>query len=108
MNRAEKPRRKEKVRHCRCCGEAMSPVRLWICETCQSLGKTVVHPRQIDSRELETVARARQKSGLSPLDGMTLDEIAALAWTYRNEGYGSYGKLRGYVSMTGKLPDRRN
>ena len=44
---------------------------------------------------------------MNPLEGMSMDEIAALAWTYRREGCGSYGKLRGYVRMTGRLPDRR-
>ena len=108
MSRTKKERRKKQVRHCRCCGEEMSPVCLWICESCQAIGRTVAHPRQINTQELETVARTRQDFGLNPLAGMTLDEIAALAWTYRREGYGSYGKLRGYVAMTGKLPDRRN
>lgn len=108
MNRPEKIRRKRKVRHCRCCGGEMSPFRLWICENCQAIGRTVIPPQQINTQELETVARTRQGFGLNPLEGMTMDEIAALAWTYRREGYGSYGKFQGYVSATGKLPDRRN
>lgn len=107
MNRSEKSRCKEQVRHCRCCGETMSPVRLWICENCQALGKTVVPLRKINAQELEAVARARQEAGGNPLEDMSLAEIAALAWTYRREGYGSYGKLRGYVFMTGRLPERR-
>lgn len=107
MNKSEKSRREEKARHCRCCGEAMSPVRLWICENCQALGRTVVPPHKINAEELETVARARQACGMNPLEGMSMEEIAALAWTYRREGCGSYGKLRGYVRMTGRLPDRR-
>ena len=53
------------------------------------------------------MARERQAFGANPLEGMSLAEIAALAWTYRRDGYGSYGKLRGYVYMTGRLPERR-
>ena len=53
------------------------------------------------------MARERQTLGENPLAGMSMEEISALAWTYRRDGYGSYGKLRGYVHATGRLPDRR-
>ena len=62
---------------------------------------------EIDPKELERVALERQAFGLPPLEGFTMDEIAALAWTYRREGYGSYGKLRAYVHTTGKMPVRK-
>lgn len=84
----------------------MPPVRLWICESCQEQGMTV-DPGRPDVRELERVARAREAVGKRPLEGMSIGEISALAWTYRKEGYGSYGKLRGYVDATGRMPERR-
>ena len=84
----------------------MPPVRLWICESCQAQGMTVEQGRT-DVRELERVARAREAVGKRPLEGMSIGEISALAWTYRKEGYGSYGKLRGYVEATGRMPERR-
>ena len=84
----------------------MPPVRLWICESCQAQGMTVEQGRP-DVRELERVARAREAVGKRPLEGMSIGEISALAWTYRKEGYGSYGKLRGYVDATGRMPERR-
>lgn len=84
----------------------MPPVRLWICESCQAQGMTVEQGRT-DVRELERVARAREAVGKRPLEGMSIGEISALAWTYRKEGYGSYGKLRGYVDATGRMPERR-
>ena len=93
-------------RFCRCCGEPMPPVRLWICESCQAQGMTV-DPGRPDVRELERVARVREAVGKRPLEGMSIGEISALAWTYRKEGYGSYGKLRGYVDATGRMPERR-
>lgn len=99
--------RKKKVRTCRCCGKKMNPMRLWICEECQEEGRTIQTYGKINTAELEAVARERQAFGANPLEGMSLAEIAALAWTYRRDGYGSYGKLRGYVYMTGRLPERR-
>ena len=66
-----------------------------------------VDPGRTDVRELERVARAREAIGRRPLEGMSIGEISALAWTYRKEGYGSYGKLRGYVDATGRMPERR-
>ena len=84
----------------------MPAERLWICESCQEQGMTV-DPGRPDVRELERVARAREAVGKRPLEGMSIGEISALAWTYRKEGYGSYGKLRGYVDATGRMPERR-
>ena len=66
-----------------------------------------VEQGRTDVRELERVARAREVVGKRPLEGMSIGEISALAWTYRKEGYGSYGKLRGYVDATGRMPERR-
>lgn len=97
---------KRKERFCRCCGGRMPAERLWICESCQAQGMTVEQGRP-DVRELERVARAREAVGKRPLEGMSIGEISALAWTYRKEGYGSYGKLRGYVDATGRMPERR-
>lgn len=99
--------RRPKVRICKCCGKKMNPMRLWICEECQAEGRTIHANGKINTTELEAVARERQASGQNPLEGMQLEEVAALAWTYRREGYGSYGKLRGYVHATGRLPERR-
>lgn len=97
----------KKIRTCKCCGARMGPNRLWLCESCREAGMTVKPPERINTQELDAVARARQEAGENPLEDMSLAEIAALAWDYRKEGYGSYGKLRGYVRMTGRLPERR-
>ena len=86
----------------------MRPYDLWVCEDCRAAGRAseldVIG--QINGEELEQVARERQAAGMSPLAGMSVEEIQALAWLYRREGYGSYGKLRGYVDATGRLPKR--
>lgn len=100
-------RKRKSVRRCRCCGAALQPTRLWLCEECQAAGRTVPKKERVDTEELEAVARERQASGQNPLEGMSLDEVSALAWEYRSEGYGSYGKLRGYVYATGRMPERR-
>ena len=89
--------RRPKVRICKCCGKRMNPRRLWICEECQAEGRTIPANGKNNTAELEAVARERQASGQNPLEGMQLEEVAALAWTYR----------RGYVHATGRLPDRR-
>ena len=99
--------RRPKVRRCKCCGKKMNPMRLWICEECQAEGRTIPANGKINTAELEAVARERQTLGENPLAGMSMEEISALAWTYRRDGYGSYGKLRGYVHATGRLPERR-
>lgn len=99
--------KKKQKRSCKCCGAELQPTRLWICEECQAAGRTVKRQPATNTQELEGVARARQLAGMDPIAGMRMDEIAALAWTYRREGYGSYGKLRGYVHATGRLPERR-
>lgn len=101
-------KKRGKERHCRCCGETLPVTRLRICEACQLAGHTIPpNAAGIDTKELESVALERQAFGMPPLEGFTLDEIAALAWTYRREGYGSYGKLRAYVRATGRMPERK-
>lgn len=91
-------------RRCRACGEKLPPTCLRLCEPCQLLGRG----RELCSRDAATetvlyVAKAREAAGLHPLYSMSLSEIAALARCY-HPPYNTYGKLRGYVTATGKLP----
>ena len=95
-----------KARRCRGCGCILSPVKLWLCDDCTAAGVGArMSPYESADREaLLQVAKAREERGLPPLEGMTMDEKSALAWLFRKSGYGSYGKLTGYVRATGKLP----
>lgn len=99
---------RKRVRQCRCCGERLEATRLWVCEACTAAGLGARLPtwEPVDRRELLEVARERERLGLPPLEGMSMEEISALAWLFHKAGYGSYGKLRGYVESTGKLPPR--
>lgn len=96
----------KRARLCKCCGEKLEPTQLWVCAACTAAGLGAKLPvwEPVDRRELLEVARSREARGLPPLEGMSMDEISALAWLFFPVGYGSYGKLRGYVDMTGKLP----
>lgn len=96
---------RRKGRLCRCCGKNMSPTCLWVCHDCQEKGRgKQIAPPTLNGAELRQVAEARADAMINPLEGMSIDEISCLAWEYRALGYGSYGKLRGYVEVTGKLP----
>lgn len=100
--------RPRKPRPCRCCGGKLPPDRLRVCESCQAAGLAYHMDRYepVDREELYAVAVVREARGLPPLEGMSMEEISALAWLFRKSGYGTYGKLRGYVESTGKLPPR--
>lgn len=104
-NAAKARRRKSRV--CKCCGKRMPPYDLWVCEDCRLAGRAAELGEigRIQVKELMEVASARQGL-MNPLEGFTVDEIQALSWEFRKEGYGSYGKLRGYVDATGRLPER--
>lgn len=104
-NDAKARRRKNRV--CKCCGKRMPPYDLWVCEDCRLAGRAAELEviGRIQVKELMEVARARQGL-MNPLEGFSVDEIQALSWEFRKEGYGSYGKLRGYVDATGRLPKR--
>ena len=92
-------------RRCRCCGSVLPIQCLWICEPCQSIGRGRQYKGELtDSEELLRIAQERVKCKVDPLEGMNMEEIAALSWMFRHSGYGSYGKLREYVRQTGKLP----
>lgn len=99
--------RRRKHRNCMCCGKKMPPYDLWACEDCSVAGRAAEIDviERIHVQELLEVARAREGL-MDPLAGMRIEEIQALSWEFRKEGYGSYGKLRGYVDATGRLPGR--
>lgn len=98
-------RSERKGRKCHCCGSALKPSCLWLCEECQALGRgRTLQKGSFDARELLQIAREREKQGIAPLKDMDMAEKSALAWLFRNSGYGSYGKLRAFVDEMGKLP----
>lgn len=99
--------RKGKPRLCRGCGCTLLPEKLWLCDECSAAGVgTRLNPHRLSDREeLLGVARAREAAGLDPLEGMSLEDKTALAWCFRRTGYGSYGKMTGYVRANGgRLP----
>ncbi len=51
------------------------------------------------------VVRYREQFSTKPLEGLGLEEVAALARMFKPP-YSTYGRLRGYVQETGKLPPR--
>lgn len=95
--------RRRKVRRCRSCGAILNGTRLLICESCQAAGMGREIRAEIDAEELLEVAIQREKMELAILEEMGLGEIAALARMYRSP-YCTYGKFRGYVESTGRLP----
>lgn len=95
--------RKRKTRKCKICGADMGAYRLRICESCQAAGMGREIRTSINTEELMNVANTRAASGTHILDEMTLDEIAALARLWRAP-FCTYGRFRGYVDETGKLP----
>ena len=76
---------------------------MWLCGNCQAAGfGRNLKSGAMDGQELLAVARVREGK-TPPLYGMGLDEISALARLFRDP-YNTYGKLRGYVEMTGRMP----
>lgn len=95
---------KGRTRRCAFCGEKMLPTRIVLCETCQQLGFGArMRPNGLDPVEMLQVAKERQKEGYSPIMDMGLSDISALAKCYKSP-YNTYGRLRGYVEATHKLP----
>lgn len=94
---------KKNERFCECCREPLAAERIRLCESCQAAGLGQnIKTRAVDGRELLAVARAREGK-IPPLHGMGLDGIAAIARLFRAP-YNTYGKLRGFVAMTGRMP----
>ena len=96
--------KKKTARKCKVCGGALEETNLWLCESCQAagMGERIKRP-EIDTMELLTVARRREGMGLPPLEGMKMEEINALARCW-SPPYSTYGRFRGYVWHTGRLP----
>lgn len=94
---------KRKARHCKVCGEKMPGTRLWICDFCSALGRSVPPKGEIQAEELLEVARRREQELQNPLEGMDIDEKAALAREFRPP-YATYGRFCAYVKAFGKLP----
>lgn len=100
-------RKKKNVeeRRCKCCREALPPEDICLCPNCQAAGLgRHIKRGTIEPEELLKIAQRREMLGIPPFHGMDMAEISALAWLFRSSGYGSYGKFREYVRMTGKLP----
>ena len=78
--------------------------RLWLCKDCQALGRGAQMPGvKVECWEILAVAKELQAQGVYPLEGMKMEDVACLALCYKRP-YETYGKLKGYVQGTGKLP----
>lgn len=101
---------RRKTRRCAFCGRRLRKLELRLCSDCvrdpllmHVFGKC----GEINSAGLRILAVKRSQVGKPPLEGFSLEEVNALAREYEGTAYGSYGKLRGYVDATGKLPPER-
>lgn len=94
---------KRRIRRCRSCGAILAGTRILLCESCQAAGMGREIRATTDAAELLEVARERENMRMPILEEMGLSEIAALARLYRAP-YCTYGKFRGYVESTGRLP----
>lgn len=95
---------KRKERRCKICGAVLEEENLWLCDGCQAagMGEQLKRPGP-NAEELRNVAQRRQELGVPPLEGMTMEEINELARCWMPP-FNTYGKFRGYVSRTGRLP----
>lgn len=99
-----KKNRSRRVRTCRWCGRRMGVDRLWLCKDCQALGRGAQMPSvMVEPREVLAVAKSLEAQGIYPLEGFKMEDVACLARCYKPP-YESYGKLKGYVEGTGRLP----
>ncbi len=80
------------MRRCPICGGPIAGKRRRYCDHCSSLDGQ--QRQQLKKRKLG------RKDGPA---GLGLEEIVALTKQYRPP-YGTYGKLKSYIYMTGKLP----
>lgn len=76
-----------------------------ICENCQAAGFGARRTERIDARELLEIIRQREQTGRPPLEGLSIEQITALARMFQPP-YSTYGRLRGHVDATGRLPGR--
>ncbi len=97
---------KGRTRRCHCCGEKMPHTCVWLCEACQErgMGRRMM-PNGLDLFDILQVAKALETAGSSPIMGMSLDDVAALARCYKAP-YNTYGKLKAYVEAVKRLPPR--
>lgn len=95
---------KRKERKCKCCKEVLPPTCIYLCEKCEEAGmgrrKKSWH---IEPQELLQIAQQRQYLGVDPIEGMDMAQVNTLARLFKPP-YSTYGRFRGYVRMTGKLP----
>lgn len=94
---------KRRIRRCRSCGAILAGTRILLCESCQAAGMGRDIRAETDAEMLLEVAKRREQMRVPILEEMGLSEIAALARLYRTP-YCTYGKFRGYVESTGRLP----
>lgn len=95
---------KGKTRRCSCCKKKMPSTRISLCETCQKLGMGLrMRSVAVPATEILAVAKERQSLGMNPIGEMNMNDVAALAKCFRSP-YHTYGRLRGFINATGKLP----
>ena len=93
-----------RVRVCKSCGKKMPSTCLWLCESCQALGLCArVEKKYGDQWDVLAVAKEKEALGIIPTFDMKMEDIVALAKCYKPP-YNTYGKLRGYVDSTKRLP----
>lgn len=93
-----------RVRVCKSCGKKMPSTCLWLCESCQALGLgDKMRDTGRDHWDVLEVAKEQEAMGIIPIFDMKMEDIVALARCYKPP-YNTYGKLRGYVDSTKRLP----
>ena len=103
---AERKKRVGKLRRCKCCGEVLPKINIYLCDACQEAGMgRKNNTNTIAAQELLSIAMQRQMVGQNPIKGMDMAQIDLLARCFISP-YSTYGRFRGYVQATGKLPPR--
>ena len=103
---AERKTKARKVRRCKCCGEVLPRVNIYLCDACQEAGMgRKNNANTIAAQELLEIATQREMVGQNPITGMDMAQIDLLARCFLPP-YSTYGRFKGYVQATGKLPPR--
>ena len=96
--------KKRKKRRCKSCGAVMPPCNIYLCDACQEAGMGRKNDKGLfEARELLLIAKCRQEIGVCPIAQMDMAQVNTLARCFMPP-YSTYGRFRGYVEETGRLP----
>ena len=103
---AERKSVRQKIRRCKCCAGILPKTNIAFCDACREAGMGSWNDKSnIATKELLLVAKQRNDNGMNPIEGMNMGQISLLARCFKAP-YSTYGRFRGYVEMTGRLPPK--